>query len=109
VRRQRGAALHGFFWTDAPGAEFAMVTSHGLELFSPPGGPARQQGLRPGAAHPVPSVQFFVWHHAAGLLLLACGPAGARLQASPAGPENAPPTPCPLVFHPLAQLPMTGA
>lgn len=39
---RRGAPLLGFFWTAAPGADLAMATAAGLELYTlAPGGQAR--------------------------------------------------------------------
>jgi len=73
-----GTALHGFFWTDAPDAEFVVVTSMGLELYSPKVG---SQGLKYTAFHRLSAVQWFIWSHSTRILVAGCGSSGAKLQA----------------------------
>jgi hypothetical protein len=76
--RGAGVILHGFFWTDAVGAEFVLVTSMGLELYSPTIG---VQGLKYTAFQRLSSVQWFLWSHSTRILTAGCGHSGAKLQA----------------------------
>lgn len=72
----KDAELLGFFWTDCPGADFAMVTSQGLELFA-----LKPQGLRATAVQRLASPQWFLWSHSCRVLVTGCGSTGAKLQS----------------------------
>ena len=76
-RRKKESELRGFFWTDTPDAEFVLVTSLGLEFFSPTPG---VQGLRPTAFQRLATVQWFLWSHSTRILICGCGSSGAKLQ-----------------------------
>ncbi|KAL4523794.1 hypothetical protein Ndes2437A_g00367 [Nannochloris sp. 'desiccata'] len=76
--KSASAVLHGFFWTDAPEAEFVLVTSMGLELYSPKIG---SQSLKYTAFQRLSAVQWFIWSHSTRILVAGCGSSGAKLQA----------------------------
>jgi hypothetical protein len=73
-----GTVLHGFFWTDVPDAEFVVVTSMGLELYTPKVG---SQGLKYTGFHRLSTVQWFIWSNSTRILIAGCGSSGAKLQA----------------------------
>jgi hypothetical protein len=74
--RSAGATVVGFFWTDAPDAEFVMVTSMGLELYSP-----GSQGLKYTAFQRLTAVQWFLYSYSTRILVLGCSTSGAKVQA----------------------------